>query len=306
MKCFILVSLLSASTSVILEVLNINVVDLSTFVYKTHFSMYLLSTVGIGWTVVSLDKYDHVTLQELEALDNSFGLDIVSKFSPTLFLITVDCLFYISKILLIDVSVGGLISAVSFTLNYITVHLASSVNLVISRRLKVLLNQAELDTGELLLPFRTVFSLINRVQKSYSLQTFTGLSRVLTIALLSVIAYWKTLGLKQNCDCMEQRYPIMSLIFQLQLMFEMLFLSNSSTIILDLKQSLLHRLDQRISCEGGSNYRQRQMLNIVMLELKHTSVDFKVLDLFSMDNEAFTQIAGFLLSISMVYVQLSK
>lgn len=94
-------------------------------------------------------------------------------------------------------------------------------------------------------------------------------------------------------------------MFQFQLVLETVLLSYSSTQLSCLKQKCIRRLDWQISCHKLEFQRKRK-LSITMLELYHTSEDFKLLDLFSMNNETFAQAVGFFISISMVYVQLKK
>ncbi|KAG8247992.1 hypothetical protein J6590_049335 [Homalodisca vitripennis] len=178
---------------------------------------------------------------------------------------------------------------------------------MLSKRVQLVTFQTEQhqDTVRLVLKLRKLFELNQKLKINYSLRAANSLLAGSLVFLQSISAYWRVYGLHYDIDCLEYHAPIATVFAHGHYLDELQSIAWSASRLKSLIQSLIFEIDRKITM-GELQLNYRKQLEILMLELAHTPVDFTALDFVSVDNNLVTDACSFVMTFMMIFVQFMK
>ncbi|KAG8311236.1 hypothetical protein J6590_046696 [Homalodisca vitripennis] len=138
---------------------------------------------------------------------------------------------------------------------------------------------------------------LRKLNRNYSLHVANSLVSGTIMSLQSISAYWRVYGLHYVLDCYEYHAPIATVFAHDSVLFELQSISWSGTRLNSLVQSLTFEIDRKMAM-GEHQLEYRKQLEIIMLELAHTPVEFTALDFVSVNNNLVTDRLSNRISVS--------
>ncbi|KAG8245843.1 hypothetical protein J6590_091656 [Homalodisca vitripennis] len=184
---------------------------------------------------------------------------------------------------------------VDVLINIITCYRVSALIHMLSKRVELITVQTDEhhDPLTLVLQLRKLFEYNKKLNRNYSLRVANSLGAGILIFLQSISAYWQVYGLHYVVNCYEYRAPIATVFAHGYVWYELLSIAYSATRLNSSVQSLILEIDRKITMDGYQLQYRKQM-EIVMLELAHTPVEFTALDFVSVNNNLATDFRDFL------------
>ncbi|KAG8247991.1 hypothetical protein J6590_049333 [Homalodisca vitripennis] len=162
---------------------------------------------------------------------------------------------------------------------------------MLSKRVEVIRDQTNehLDPLKLVLHLRQLVKYNQKMNLSNSLRVADSLLTGSALFLQSISVYWQVYGLHYVLYSFEYHAPITTFILHGFIMFELLSIAWSSTSLNSLVQSLTFEIDRKMTM-GGLQLKYRKQLEVLMLELAHSPVEFTALDFVSVNHNLVTDV----------------
>ncbi|KAG8289817.1 hypothetical protein J6590_096833 [Homalodisca vitripennis] len=237
--------------------LQFPVTDIQSFVYLLGWATGLMSILGNVYTVWAYHSCG--SLKGIFDSDIELGLTSSEEdfiLLPILFSFVPHILAFFRLL-----TVPSSMRALDTFMSSYTCRRMSVIKHLITKRVKagVANLTARYDILNEFLSVRRVLDYNRKVNNAFTLRVTLGLTEGLTTFLLSVSAFWRVYGLKNIYDCFEFRSPVGTVLFTGHVMFDLIFMSTS-----------MMRLEN--------------ILEVAILELAHTPVQFTALDFISVNN----------------------
>ncbi|KAG8244722.1 hypothetical protein J6590_015259 [Homalodisca vitripennis] len=266
--------------------LQFPVTDIQSFVYLLGWATGLMSILGNVYTVWAYHSCG--SLKGIFDSDIELGLTSSEEdfiLLPILFSFVPHILAFF-RLVTVPSSIGALDTFMS---SY-TCRRMSVIKHLITKRVKagVANLTARYDILNEFLSVRRVLDYNRKVNNAFTLRVTLGLTEGLTTFLLSVSAFWRVYGLKNIYDCFEFRSPVGTVLFTGHVMFDLIFMSTSmmrleNIVSIVSVQSMTFEIDRKMTM-GTYPLEYRKQLEVAILELAHTPVQFTALDFISVNN----------------------